>query len=35
MDYRKGYTSQHLLILTFEGWRRNLDKGGGNVLPYL
>ena len=28
MGCRKGYSSQHPLILTFENWNKNLDKGG-------
>ena len=28
MGYRKGYSSQHLLIAMFEKWNENLDKGG-------
>ena len=28
MGYRKGYSSQHSLIVMFENWKKNLDKGG-------
>ena len=28
MGYRKGHSSQHSLIVMFEKWKENLDKGG-------
>ena len=37
MSYRKGYTSQHSLIVMFEKWKENLDKRGecGALFAYL
>ena len=28
IGYRKGYSSQHLLITMFENWKKSLNKGG-------
>ena len=28
IGYRKGYSSQHLLIAIYEKWKKNLNKGG-------